>query len=115
MNPILLHPDTEQFIDNFTRRPAHAVLLVAPTGSGKQTIAQLLAAHLLKIDVGRLGLQPYFKHILPAEGKSISIETVRDITHFLLLRTAGEAGAYRVVLIENAGQMTAQAQNALPI
>lgn len=110
---ILLHPDTEALLEQFIAKPAHAVLLVAPSGAGKRTLGRHLAAQLLRIDDERLDGHPYFKTLASVDGKAISIESVRDVTHFLMLRTASSAAVARVVLIENAGLMTQQAQNAL--
>lgn len=110
---ILLHPDTEVLLEQFVTRPSHAILLIAPNGAGKRTLGRHLAAQLLQVDDERLDSHPYFKTLASADGKAISIESVRDITHFLMLRTASSADVARVVLIENAGLMTTQAQNAL--
>ena len=113
MSAALYHPDTEVYVAQFVAAPAHAILLLAPSGAGKRTLARDLSARLLGTSIEQLDSHPYFKLIEPIDAKMISIESVRDITHFLMLRTAGGDHTARVVLIENAGMMTTQAQNAL--
>ncbi len=113
MSELLLHELSRQAIDSFVSRPSHALLLTAPTGAGKRTIALDLAAKLLGVTDAKLADHPYFKFVTLTDKKSISIESVRDIIHFMSLRTTGNADTSRVVLIENAQLMTTQAQNAL--
>ena len=113
MTELLLHPDTERQMDQLAARPAHAVLFVAPNGTGKRTVARYLAAQLLAVTPEKLDSHPYFKQLQAPAGKAISIELVRDVVHFLMLRTTSATSTSRVVLIEDAGRMTQQAQNAL--
>ena len=113
MTDPLLHPRTAEALSRFVAQPPHAMLIVAQPGAGKTTVARYLAAQLLEVAMDRLDTHPYFKHLVPADGKSISIEHVRGITHFLTLRTTGKQSARRVVLIEHAQALTLQAQNAL--
>jgi DNA polymerase III delta prime subunit len=110
---MILHPDTEATLKQIVAKPSHAILLVAPSGTGKRTLARHMAAQLLQTTDEKLDSHSFFKILTPVDGKAISIESVRDVTHFLMLRTTGEANVSRVVLIEHAGSMTVQAQNAL--
>ena len=95
-------------------RPSHALLLAAPAGSGKATVAQELASSLLGVPVPQLPNHPYYKAIVSPEGKAISIDAVREAIHFTTLRTPTKDGTTgRVVVIQDAHLLTAQAQNAL--
>ena len=98
-------------IERLGGNPPHALLIIAPTGAGKLTVAEYLASSILGTPAEKLPGHPYYKRITPVAGKSISIDSVREIIHFLMLRTAGSER--RVVVIEKAQTMTVQAQNAL--
>src|SRR5258708_28655527 len=113
MSEPLLHDRTRGELDNFVTRPSHALLIVAPTGSGKTMLALHLASQLLETDVDKLANHPYFKQLSAPPGKSISIDSVRDTIRFLMLKAASTGTTSRVVVIENATAMTVQAQNAL--
>jgi DNA polymerase-3 subunit delta' len=113
MKPLLLHEHTREAIKRFMAHPGHALLLVAPPGAGKATVADYLASKLLGVPQSALANHPYFKSVQRAAGKSISISEVRDIIHFMTLRAAGSGSTTRVVVIEDAHSMTTQAQNAL--
>src|SRR5690348_4509566 len=113
MSELLLHPTTQAAIERFVARPSHAVLLVAPPGAGKATMARYLAAKLLDIDAEALDKHPHFKQLTPKDGKAISIDSVREIARFLALKTTGKHTVARVVIIESAQFLTTQAQNAL--
>jgi DNA polymerase-3 subunit delta' len=109
----LLSQRTEQDLTQFVAKPAHAVLLIAPNGAGKGAAAYYLASQLLGVQTTKLQANAAFKEIEPAGGKAISIEEIRAVTHFLVLKSTSKAAVTRVVLIQHAGSMTLQAQNAL--
>jgi len=96
----------------FIDTPSHAVQLIAPTGFGKSTVAVTLARALLNLNDKQLESYPYFRRFTPDKG-NIGIETVRDITTFLKLRTTGQGKIRRVIVIESADSMTIEAQNAI--
>lgn len=108
---LLLHDSTRRAVDTFIDQPTHALLLVAPTGMGKSTVAQYIACKLLGTTEIKLENHPYFKLLRSANSKTISIEAIRDAIHFTALRTAGSTA--RVIIIEDSHLMTLQAQNAL--
>ncbi|HEX3568370.1 MAG TPA: AAA family ATPase [Candidatus Saccharimonadales bacterium] len=107
-----LHPKTAEQLQHFLVSPAHAILLVGPAGIGKGSLATALTKQLLDLDEHALGSYQYLTR-LEAKGDSISIETVRDLQHFLQLRTIGDRPIRRVAIIEYADRMTTEAQNAL--
>ncbi len=110
---LLLHAVAHDQIEQFIAHPGHAALLVAPNGAGKGTIGHMLAARLLGVEPDRLAGSAHFKLLAADKGKSISVEEVRAVAHFLMLRSTHANSVARVVLVEHAGDMTAQAQNAL--
>src|SRR5262249_51840015 len=111
MSELVLSQATQRAVDSFVEKPSHAVLITAPAGAGKRSLALELAARLLQVE--KLDNQPYFKHVTLTNMKSISVEAVRDVIKFLSLKTTGKSAINRMVIIENAQLMTPQAQNAL--
>ncbi len=112
MNSFLIHPQTKRQIDNYLLNPSHAITLVAPSGSGKHSIAELLASNLLGIKVDKLQFQPYYKVISSVEDKAIGIESIRELEHFLSLKVPSKNKIHRVILIEDAETLTTEAQTA---
>lgn len=112
MSQLLLHPQTERRLTDFLSNPSHAITLIAPAGSGKHSLAWLLASQLLNVDGDSLVNQPYFKSIHSDDGKAIGIEAVRELEHFLSLKVPSHAKIHRVVVVEDAELLTTEAQNA---
>jgi DNA polymerase-3 subunit delta' len=111
MNNLALHPSTKNQLDKIVLNPPHGILIVGPTGIGKFTIAIALAENLLGID--NFESYPYGIVIKPLDSKTISIDVVRELQHFLSLKVIGNKIPNRVVIIENAQTLTIEAQNAL--
>lgn len=116
MVDILLHPATESAVQAFWQRPTHAVLITAPEGSGKRTLAEYTIAGILNMPKEELLQYPYLTIIEPENGKQISIEAIRDLQHVLTLKVptvTRDASLQRFVVIDKAHLLTTEAQNAL--
>jgi replication-associated recombination protein RarA len=98
-------------LEQYLARPAHAVLLAGPAGSGKRAIAEAIVADVLGLERPRLGSYPYFM-LIGTDGNSISIEAIRGLQKFLQLKTTGDRQLRRAVIIEYAHSLTTEAQNA---
>ncbi len=113
MSKLLLHPITTRQLAAFTAHPSHAVILLGSAGSGKLSLAEQLAEHVLELSSQRFAEYAYGQHISPVEGKAIGIEAIRDLEHFLSLKVPGRRLFDRAVIIEDAQLLTIEAQNAL--
>lgn len=113
MSDIVVHPLTQKHLDSFGKTPAQAIMLSGPTGSGKLTLATRLAETILGLPPDSLSSYSYAVTISPVEGKSIGIEQVRELEHFLSLKVPTKAPYNRAIIIENSHLLTIEAQNAL--
>ena len=101
---LLLHPQAEQRYIILRNDPPQSVLVVAPQGSGKETLLNALANEILgDHHAGRL-----FILTPPEDKKSIGIDAIRELKVNLRLKSAES----RVVLIPHAEQLTTEAQNS---
>ena len=116
---LVIHPTTQAALDAYALTPAHALLVTGAKGTGKGTILRLISSSLLGRDMLSVEVytaHPYIRIIRSEDGKAISIETIRELQHFLSLKIPGKdvAGTTtRVIVIEDAHLLTAEAQNAL--
>lgn len=113
MSKILLHKVARQALTTLVDQPPQALLIVAPSGSGKGAVVQLLASELLGVQEQNLKNYPYFKLIQPDEKHTVSIDAIREAIRFTTLKTSTKSGISRVIVIENSQNMTVEAQNAL--
>lgn len=115
MNELLLNSKTKNQLDAYASRPSpHGVIITGVNGSGKTEIVMWLAAKLLNIKTGKLATYPYFMTIEPETNKTLKIDVIRSVDHFLARKVPGPAtGINRVLFIKNADQMSLPAQNAL--
>lgn len=113
MKGLALNPLTEQQLENFTAKPAHAIMLVGPTGSGKHTLAVTAVETVLQLPSGSFDTHPYTLLLAPEDGKAIGIETARQLERFLALKVPAASDYHRGIIIEDAHLLTTEAQNAL--
>lgn len=113
MKHLVIHPNTQQHLQSFIATPAHAALLIGPTGSGKSALAASALENILHLEPGTLTNYPYGLVIAPADGKAIGIDTVRQLNQFLSLKVPVVGEFNRYVILENAHLLTLEAQNAI--
>lgn len=115
MDEPLFHSQTKADFVRYLASPAHALLLVAPAGSGKTFAAKHLAKQLLNVsDAHQLASHPFFKIIAP-EKNTIPIEAIRELRSFVKLKIPRLENNHigRLIIIEHAHRLTNEAQNAL--
>jgi hypothetical protein len=113
MDRLILHPRVKQQVEVYLRNSSHALLLIGPSGIGKALLARSMAETLLGLPPDGLAAYPYVKIVTPAAKKTIGIELIREIEHFLSLKVPASQALNRFILIEDSHTMTAEAQNAL--
>lgn len=115
LDELLLDPHTRQQLEDFLSRPTHALILAAPTGSGKGTLAHHLTAQLLQTSSEQLASHPYFIRLEPDEKGTITIDAIRRAQRAAYLKTVGESSSpiRRAIIIEQAHTLNHEAQNAL--
>lgn len=109
----VLHPQTRAQFKTMQAAPSHAVLIAGPLGMGKATVARWYAAQLLAHPADKLTTHPYYQELGSSDGKAIGIEAIRQLERFVTLKTSGSTAVNRVVFIDDAHLLTAEAQNAL--
>lgn len=113
MSDLLMHPATERQLAAVRRQPSHALLLSGPAGIGKGSLASQLAAQLLGLTAAAAARYPHIYRLLPDDKQTLSIDAVRQLEHLLSLKLPATKALSRAVIIENAQQLTGEAQNAL--
>lgn len=111
MNHLALHPQTKAYVVQYIEQHGHALLLIGDNGIGKTALASVIAAGLLEIPEDQLVTYPYFTVISPKDN-TISIDAIRQLQHFLQLKTFGKNEIRRVVIVEHSEYMSTEAQNA---
>jgi len=115
MNDLLLNKSTLAQARAFINSPSHALLISGGGGSGKASIARLIASELLGLRIPQqLEKYPYFTHLMRPEGKQdIPIDAIRQLNKVLKLKAPGSREIRRVVVIEDAQDLNEEASNAL--
>ncbi len=111
MNSIL-NTHTRNLLTAFVKKPSHALLLIGPSGIGKDTVTNELIGLLLN-DASEAYRMAYVKTIQSVDGKQIGIDDIRSIEKFLQLRAPKSGNVNRIIIIRDSNLMTIQAQNAL--
>lgn len=112
LHDLLLHPNTRRQLERFLQHPGQGLLITGDIGSGKRTLAEVLAAALLGKPVDELGSHPYFRTIDP-ESETISIDEIRHLQQFLKLKVPSKHSSIkRVIVVHNAERLRIEAQNA---
>ncbi len=115
MEHLALHPQTREQLEQYMRRPSHALILKGVEGMGKYYVAQAIIRQLLgKPADYDIAAYPYLKTIQPEKDKtSIGIEAIRELQHFASLTLPGAIHTQRWIFIPQAHNLTTEAQNAL--
>ncbi|HSX27344.1 MAG TPA: hypothetical protein VLG25_01030 [Patescibacteria group bacterium] len=111
LDKVLIHEQLKTRLRGFITSDTHALLISGPKGAGKGFLMQVLAAEILGTDLAKLSNNRGFVHIKP-QANSIGIDDIRELKRSSRLKTTGKAKIRRVILVENAEQMTDEAQNA---
>lgn len=100
MDDLLLHPRTKAELTALLHDAPHALLFVAPNGTGKFAVASAWARQL----AANAGVST----LAPDEKGTITI----DATRALYQRTRAKQAGHQVVIIDHAEAMSGEAQNA---
>ncbi|HJP96165.1 MAG TPA: AAA family ATPase [Candidatus Saccharimonadales bacterium] len=111
LDELVLHPLTAKQLTQYAANPAHALLIAGPVGSGKGTLAQILAKHILGSTVSDVN-NAAVRRIEADEKSTISIEAIRELRQFVRLKTTGTKEIRRAIIVEHADGMTTEAQNS---
>src|ERR1039458_9075989 len=104
---------TKRALDAYLASPGQAIGLIGPRGIDKTFVATYLTKQLLDKSDEDLAKYPYL-HIIKNEGlNSISIDDIRAINEFIILKVPLKTAVNRVIVIERAERLTLEAQNAL--
>lgn len=109
---LVFNPQTAATLNRYVATPSHALLIVGADGIGKGSAAQHIASRILSIDPARMLDSPACRLLQPDEKHTISIEAIRNLQRFVRLKTTGQGTIRRAIIIEHAGSMTIEAQNA---
>ncbi len=111
---IVLHPNTNNHLEQILAQPPQALIIAAPDGGGKDSIAYSLISRLLQVDITKLENEAALRIVSPKPGEPFGIDQVRQIQHFMTSRTPkSDQLMGRIAYLPQAHTMTPEAQNAL--
>lgn len=114
MTSLLLNNRTKKDAAGFIKKSSHALLISAPTGSGKFSLSQQIAASLIGASSEQLDSHPYLIYVKKPEDKQeIPIDEIRKLIKKLSLKAPGKGTIRKVIIIEDAQHMSEEAQNAM--
>lgn len=99
-------------LKDYQSNPGQAVGLIGQKWTNKGQVARLLAERLLEIKPNSLINYPYYLN-LGSDDSNITIDEIRSLNDFLVLKVPVKKDINRVVIIDNAQLMRLEAQNAL--
>ncbi|HVO86462.1 MAG TPA: hypothetical protein VMT23_01875 [Candidatus Binatia bacterium] len=111
---IAVHPKTKAGMDRYLNQPSQVLAIIGEARSGKAQVARQIAAQLLDVPEEKLQAHRHFIVLqrLPNQ-RDISIDSVRSLIKELRTKALGDGSIKRVVLVEEAGKLSQEAQNAL--
>jgi len=110
LDDLILHPHTRKQVTQLAAQPSQAVLLVGADGIGKATLARALVVQTLGLPTWP-EQHAYIRSLAP-EKNAIPIDSIRELQHFLQLKTIGQGRYRRAVIVEHSNTLTTEAQNA---
>ena len=109
MNDLCVHPKTQADMSSLILNKPHAILLTGPSGIGKKALSKSLAKKLLDIE----DWEGYPYKLIISSDKTIGIDSIREMEHFLTLKVPSTKSPNRIVIIEDAEKLSLESQNAL--
>lgn len=108
-----LNHKTSQAIKGYLSHPGQPIGLIGNKWLDKFAIAVQTAEEVLDIEKGKLVNYPYYLGIGNDDISSITIDQIRELSGFLSLKVPSKKTIRRIVIINQADNMTLEAQNAL--
>lgn len=113
MDDLLLSKSSIDGLNTYINRPGQSIALIGNYWLDKAKVANLISAKLLNLPLEKLSSYPFFVEINSKDNKKIGIEEVRKVSSLFNLVVPSKKDISRIVVINEAQLMTAEAQNAL--